>query len=57
MLNVVIRILAILCMIPIVLFSIGLSIFWNLFLMVDYIFVRLKRKWKAGIKEAKKTDA
>jgi hypothetical protein len=56
MLNLVIKILAIILMIPILIFSIGLSVIWNGYLITDYILVRLRRKWKAGIKEAKKTD-
>ncbi len=56
MLNVIIRILAFICMIPILVLSIAISVLWNGFLIADYIWVRLVRKWKAGIKEVKKTD-
>ncbi len=49
MYNLVIRILAIFCMIPIVLFGVGLSILWNGFLITDYILVRLRRKWKKSV--------
>ncbi len=53
--NRLIKILAILIMIPIMFIGIVAGIVWNLYLSVNYISFRLKRKWKAGIKEAKKT--
>jgi hypothetical protein len=56
MTNVVIRILTILIMIPIMCISITIAIIWNCYLGINYIGVLLKRKWKAGIKEVKKTN-
>jgi len=52
MTNVLIRIFAILIMIPIVCIGIVIAIVWNGYLATNYIGFRLKRKWKAGIKEA-----
>ena len=49
-----IKILAILIMIPIMFIGIAAGIIWNLYLIANYISFRLKRKWKAGIKEVKK---
>lgn len=57
MYKLLIRILAILFMIPIVTFGIIISILWNGFLLADYFWVRLKRKTIAGVKEVQKTDA
>jgi hypothetical protein len=51
-----IKILAYIVMIPILLFGIVVSILWNGFLLADYIWVRLKRKTIAGVKEVRKTD-
>ena len=56
MTNAVIRILTILIMIPIMCISITIAIIWNCYLSINYIAVRLKRKWKAAIKEVKKTN-
>jgi hypothetical protein len=42
----IIRILAILVMIPIVLFGIGISIVWNTYLITDSIITDIKRKYK-----------
>jgi len=36
--------------------SIVISLIWNGYLLTDYVMVRLIRKTKAGVKEAKKTD-
>jgi len=36
--------------------SIVISIIWNGYLVVDYIGFRFKRKWKAGVKEVRKTN-
>ena len=52
--NRLIKILAISVMIPIMIIGIVAGIIWNLYLIVDYLFFKLYRKWKAGIKEAKK---
>ena len=52
--NRLIKILAILVMIPIMIIGIVVGIIWNLYLIADYVSFRLNRKWKAGIKEAKK---
>ena len=49
-----IKILAILIMIPIMFIGIAVGIIWNLYLIANYITFRLKRKWKAGVKEVKK---
>ena len=49
-----IKILAILIMIPIMFIGIAAGIIWNLYLIVNYISFKLKRKWKAGVKEVKK---
>jgi DUF1365 family protein len=49
-----IKILAILIMIPIMFIGIVAGIIWNLYLIVNYISFKLKRKWKAGVKEVKK---
>ena len=54
--NRLIKILAILVMIPIMIIGIVVGIIWNLYLIADYISFKLNRKWKAGIKEAKKTS-
>jgi len=54
--NRLIKILAILVMIPIMIIGIVVGIIWNLYLIADYISFILNRKWKAGIKEAKKTS-
>ena len=54
--NRLIKILAILVMIPIMIIGIVVGIIWNLYLIADYILFILNRKWKAGIKEAKKTS-
>jgi hypothetical protein len=43
-------------MIPIMCISIVISIIWNGYLVVDYIGFRFKRKWKAGVKEVRKTN-
>jgi hypothetical protein len=48
------RILAILIMLPIMFIGIAVAIIWNLYLIANYISFKLNRKWKAGIKEAKK---
>jgi hypothetical protein len=53
--NRLIKILAISVMLPIMIIGIIAGIIWNLYLIVNYISVKLSRKWKAGIKEAKKT--
>jgi hypothetical protein len=44
--KILIRILAILVMIPIVLFGIGISIIWNGYLITDSIITDIKRKYK-----------
>lgn len=49
-----IKILAILIMIPIMFIGIAAGIIWNLYLIANYISFKLKRKWKAGVKEVKK---
>jgi MFS superfamily sulfate permease-like transporter len=49
-----IKILAILVMIPIMFIGIAVGIIWNLYLIANHISFRLKRKWVAGIKEVKK---
>ena len=49
--NILIKLLAYLIMLPIVFIGIVVSIFWNAYLVIHYILFRLKRKWKAGIKE------
>ncbi len=49
-----IKILAILIMIPIMFIGIAAGIIWNLYLITNYISFKLKRKWKAGVKEVKK---
>jgi hypothetical protein len=54
--NRLIRILAILIMIPIMCIGIIVSILWNSYLIGNYIWVRFRRKTIAGIKEAQKTD-
>jgi hypothetical protein len=41
-----IRILAIIVMIPIVFFGIGISIVWNIYLITDSIITDIKRKYK-----------
>ena len=38
-------------MIPIMFIGIAVGIIWNLYLIANYISFRLKRKWKAGVKE------
>ncbi len=43
-------------MIPIVCIGIVFGIIWNGYLIGNYVWVRLVRKWKAGIKEVKKSD-
>jgi hypothetical protein len=43
-------------MIPIVCIGIGFGIIWNGYLIGNYVWVRFKRKWKAGIKEVQKSD-
>ncbi len=43
-------------MLPIVGIGIIVAILWNTYLLINYISFRLKRKWKAGIKEVQKTD-
>ena len=53
--NVLIKLLAYLVMLPIVLIGVVASILWNTYLIIDYIGFRLKRKWKAGVKEVRKT--
>jgi MFS superfamily sulfate permease-like transporter len=50
-----IKILAILVMIPIMFIGIAVGIIWNLYLIANHISFRLKRKWSAGVKEVKKT--
>jgi hypothetical protein len=40
----------------IIFIALPLSIFWNSYLIVNYIWVKFRRKTIAGIKEAKKTD-
>lgn len=42
--KIVIRILAIVFMIPIVLIGIGVSIIWNVYLLIDSIIREIKRK-------------
>jgi DUF1365 family protein len=54
--NILIKILTYLVMIPIVCIGIVFGIIWNSYLIWNYIWVRLVRKWKAGIKEVKKSD-
>jgi hypothetical protein len=54
--KILIRILAILFMIPIMSIGIFVSIIWNIYLLLNYISFRFKRKWKAGVKEVKKTS-
>jgi hypothetical protein len=49
-----IKILAILVMIPIMFIGIAVGIIWNLYLIANHISFRLKRKWSAGVKEVKK---
>jgi hypothetical protein len=44
--KILIRILAIIVMIPIVLFGIGISIVWNTYLITDSIITDIKRKYK-----------
>ena len=48
------KILAVIVMIPIFFIGITMGIIWNLYLIANYILFRLKRKWKAGVKEVKK---
>ena len=43
-------------MIPIMGIGIFVSIIWNIYLLLNYISFRFKRKWKAGVKEVKKTS-
>jgi len=45
-----IRILAILVMIPIILFGIGISIIWNGYLITDSIITDIKRRAFIGVK-------
>jgi hypothetical protein len=42
----IIRILAVITMIPIVFFGIGISIVWNTYLITDSIITDIKRKYK-----------
>jgi hypothetical protein len=42
----IIRILAVIVMIPIVFFGIGISIVWNTYLISDSIITDIKRKYK-----------
>jgi hypothetical protein len=48
--KILIRILAIIVMIPIVLFGIGISIVWNTYLITDSIVTDIKRKSKKRVK-------
>jgi len=52
--NRLIKILAVLIMLPIMFIGITVGIIWNLYLIADYVFFKLYRKWKAGIKAVKK---
>ncbi len=54
--NILIKLLTYLIMLPIVGIGIIVAILWNTYLLINYISFRLKRKWKAGIKEVQKTD-
>ena len=42
-------------MIPIMCIGIVISIIWNIYLLLNSMSFTFKRKWKAGIKEVKKT--
>ena len=46
----IIRILAIIFMIPIVFFGIGVAIVWNVYLLTDSIITDIKRKSKKRVK-------
>jgi hypothetical protein len=46
--KIIIRILAIIVMIPIVLFGIGVSIVWNIYLITDSIITDIKRRGFIG---------
>jgi hypothetical protein len=54
--NILIKLLTYLIMLPIIAIGIIVAIVWNTYLIFNYIFFRLKRKWAAGIKEVKKTS-
>jgi hypothetical protein len=51
-----IRIIAYLVMIPIMCIGVVFGILWNLYLIINYVGFRFKRKWKAGVKEVRKPD-
>jgi hypothetical protein len=55
--KILIRILAIICMIPIMCIGIFISIIWNVYLLLNSMSFSFKRKWVAGIKEVKKTPS